>query len=167
MHRDTRNAQGAADTAPSTTSASRWLALAVALCGALAGGSIVEAIAAVASQTSMPVSPDHLIAEPLVLAGALCGGLLAALLASTDQYKDRLPTQTSTDLFVPVDGVPAEPMMWQPAPPLPHVTQLTTTTALLPARSTRHAIRIYRRTHQGTTHHRAGRIIHIRPPIRE
>ena len=67
--------------------ASRWLIVAVALCGALAGGSIVEAIAAMASRAPTPVSPDHLIAEPLAIAGALCGGLLAAILASKDQRR--------------------------------------------------------------------------------
>lgn len=116
MHRDPQTAASPARPNRPTTTTSRWFVVAVALCGALAGGSIVEAIAALASRSSTPLSPGHLIAEPLALVGALCGGLLAALLASKDQRYDIPRDQTTADLLASAEVTPVEPMMWQPAP---------------------------------------------------
>ena len=95
---------------PPTVRASSWgLIFVMSLCGALTGGSIVEAIAAFASHSGTPISPTHLIAEPLALAGAICGGLLAAVFVTRSGGEPVEP-------FTPVDGCPSEPMMWQPAP---------------------------------------------------
>ncbi len=133
--------------------ASRWLIVAVALCGALAGGSIVEAIAAMASRAPTPVSPDHLIAEPLAIAGALCGGLLAAILASKDQRKDNAGSYFATGSLVsitPIETVPCEPMIWQPTPQtLPVANPAAPNTPLL-TRPTHHT----RHIRQAIRHHR-------------
>ena len=98
-----------------TTARSRWLLVAVALCGAMAGASIVEALAALTSHSSAPISPDHLIAAPLVLAGAICGGLLAAVLVSKDQTAASGQNDAGR-LVMSADAMPGEPMLWQPAP---------------------------------------------------
>ena len=133
--------------------ASRWLILAVALCGALAGGSIVEAIAAMASRAPTPVSPDHLIAEPLAIAGALCGGLLAAILASKDQRKANGSSHFATRSLAsitPIEIVPCEPMMWQPTPQtLPVANPAALNTPQL-TRTTHHTQHI----RQAIRHHR-------------
>lgn len=128
MRHDTHSAPGAMNPPRSTTGSTRWLILAVALCGALAGGSIVEAIAAFASHASMPVSPDHLIAEPLAVAGALCGGLLAALLVSKEQRGDHSLPETGSAQDTALDVSPGEPMTWLPAPHVVTCTPPSTTT---------------------------------------
>lgn len=95
---------------PPTGRTTSWgLVFTMSLCGALTGGSIVEAIAAFASRSGTPVSPTHLIAEPLALAGAVCGGLLAAVFVTRGRGEP-------AELFAPADSCPSEPMMWQPAP---------------------------------------------------
>ncbi|MGE5333091.1 MAG: hypothetical protein ACM3N4_00190, partial [Nitrososphaerota archaeon] len=116
MYRHSQTPTMPSEPARSTSRTSRWLLVAVALCGALAGGSIVEAIAALASRADTPISPDHLIAEPLALAGAVCGALLAAVLANKDQYKPDSDSQAGGGLVAPIDVSPHEPMMWQPTP---------------------------------------------------
>lgn len=136
MHHDSQSALDAPPMDHSTTSSSRWLVVAVALCGALAGGSIVETIAALASGSSISISPDHLVAAPLLVAGALSGGLLAAVLASRDHNNDRLVAHP----LAPADMVPSEPMLWQPAPPvLPTNTTLTATS--VPSARSKHRMR--------------------------
>lgn len=118
MSQDTHSASGTGH----PTHSSRWLTLVVALCGALAGGSIVEAIAALASHPSMPVSPDHLVAEPLAIAGALCGGLLAALMVTRDERNGENQAQAASSQNTVLDVSPSEPMPWQPTP---HVVAIT------------------------------------------
>lgn len=135
MHRDLHGAQEAPMMDHSTTRSSRWLVVAVALCGTLAGGSIVESIAALASGSSISISPDHLIAEPLVLAGALAGGLLAAILASRDHGNDPSNVQMIADSLTPADIVPSEPMLWEPTPPMLPTNTTLTATSVPPARS--------------------------------
>jgi len=136
MHRDSQSAQDPPSMDHSTTNSSRWLVVAVALCGALAGGSIVETIATLASGSSISISPDHLVAEPLLLAGALSGGLLAAVLASRDHSNDQLVANS----LAPADIVPSEPMLWQPTPPMLPTHSTSTATSVPPARS-KHRIR--------------------------
>lgn len=98
------------------TGKSRWLVVAVSLCGALAGASIVEALAALTSHSNAPISPDHLIAAPLAMAGAICGGLLAAVLVSKEQRANDGHTAAATEILIPADTTPGEPMFWQPTP---------------------------------------------------
>jgi hypothetical protein len=94
---------------PTGRTSSRGLIFAMSLCGALTGGSIVEAIAAFASRSGTPISPTHLIAEPLAFAGAVCGGLLAAVFVTRG-------VGDSTEPFAPAETCPTEPALWQPAP---------------------------------------------------
>lgn len=147
--------------------ASRWLTLAVALCGALAGGSAVEAIAAMAVRASIPVSPDHLIAAPLVIAGALCGGLLAAILSSHDR---RIASSGSSIGVSPLaslasmEVVPTEPMMWQPAPQIRPAAHPASSNALTLNRPSRRAQRIHRAIRQRRHSYHAARIALTRPP---
>lgn len=95
---------------PPTGRVASWgLTLAMSLFGVLTGGSIVEAIAAFASRSGTPISPTHLVAGPLALAGAICGGLLAAVFVTRGGGEPAEP-------FTPADSCPSEPMMWQPAP---------------------------------------------------
>jgi hypothetical protein len=133
--------------------ASRWLILVVALCGALAGGSIVEVIAAMASRAPTPISPNHLIAEPLAIAGALCGGLLAAILASKDQRKDNGGSHFETGSLAsitPIETIPCEPMMWQPTTQTLLVAKPTASNTPSLTRPTHHAQHI----RQAIRHHR-------------
>ena len=97
---------------------SRWLMVAVALCGALAGASIVETLAALTSSSGVPISPDHLIAVPLALAGAVCGGFLAAVIAGKDPKMEHDQANAASDALVPADTIPGEPVFWQPNPSL-------------------------------------------------
>jgi hypothetical protein len=161
MHRDPHTAASPAHPNRPTTTTSRWLVVAVALCGALAGGSIVEAIASLASRSSMPLSPDHLIAEPLALVGALCGGLLAALLASKDQRHDIPRDQTAADLLASAEVTPVEPMMWQPAPHMLPVSQpvVSATEASIPLE------RRTPRTHRAVRARHSVRSRSIRAPL--
>lgn len=94
---------------PIGRAASWGLIVAMSLFGVLTGGSIVEAIAAIASRSATPISPTHLVAGPLALAGAICGGLLAAVFVTRVEGEPAEP-------FTPPDSCPSEPMMWQPAP---------------------------------------------------
>lgn len=123
---------------------SRWLLVAVALCGALAGGSVVEAIAAMASRANTPISPDHLIAEPLALAGAVCGALLAAVLAHKDQYKPDSDTLAGNGLVTPIEVTPHEPMMWQPTPYTLLEAASTASAKARSSRTSRRALHIQR-----------------------
>ena len=148
MYRNSRNIQPSSPVDHPSSGASRWLVIAVALCGALAGGSIVEAIAALASSTSISFSPDHLIAGPLMLAGALSGGLLAALLASRDQSTGHRAGQMVANSFAPADIIPSEPVLWQPVPSVLPITRTSASTNTPPARSKRRVVRIHRRVHQ-------------------
>jgi hypothetical protein len=148
MHRDQQTATRSASTDRRATSASRWLVVAVALCGALAGGSIVEAIATLASRNSMPLSPDHLIAEPLALAGAICGGLLAGILASKDQGGDIRRGQATADPITTAEVAPSEPMLWQPAPHMLLVNEPFVPATETPTPSTRRKPRTRRAIQQ-------------------
>lgn len=142
MHRRSQ-----AITRPSRTTkgTSRGLVLAVALCGALAGASIVETIASIASHTNIPLSPDHLIAEPLALAGAICGGLLAAVLVSKDQHKSLNPNRSDPLPIEPIEVTPSEPMMWLPTPQMVSGAQSAPPARVRPI-SLLHANRITRST---------------------
>lgn len=114
-----QQSQSKTTSAPATRTApgtSRWLVVAISLCGALAGASIVEALAALTSHSSAPISPDHLIAAPLALAGAFCGGLLAAVLVSKDQRVNDSQTDRAAEPLLAADIVPGEAMFWQPTP---------------------------------------------------
>jgi hypothetical protein len=148
MHRDSQSALDAPPMDHSTTSSSRWLVVAVALCGALAGGGIVETIAALASGTSISISPDHLVAEPLLLAGALSGGLLAAVLASRDHGND----QMNADSLAPADIVPSEPMLWQPTPPMLPTNSTSTANSGPPAHSKHRMRYAHRRIRPRASH---------------
>jgi len=92
------------------------LVVAISLCGALAGASIVEALAALTSHSSDPIAPDHLIAAPLALAGAICGALLAAVLVGKEHRVDSEHTSIAREPLLAADIVPGEPMLWQPTP---------------------------------------------------
>ncbi len=142
----------------SSANSSRWLVVAVAFCGALAGGSIVEAIAAFASRASMLVSPDHLIAEPLVLAGALSGGLLAAILASRDYGNGQRADPMIAQSLAATEAIPSEPMVWQPAPLLFPIAETLTSNSVPPARSKRRVHRNHRRARLGIYRYHPGRI---------
>lgn len=150
MHRDSRaaheltNPVGSVGTTTSTTGTSRWLVVVVALCGALAGGSIVEAIAALAARTSTPVSPGHLIAEPLVIAGAVCGGLLAAALTSKEQRTYHGKAPATTERIIQAEIMPTEPIMWQPMPQVIPSPQSPARTQAAPIRTPRRALRHHR-----------------------
>lgn len=160
MSRDSQSAQESLPMRLPPSRASRWLIVAVGLCGALAGGSIVETIAALASGASISVSPAHLIAEPLVLAGALSGALLAATLASRDHGNSQSADQMIANSLAPADMVPSEPMLWQPVPPmLP--TNTTLAAASTPsARSKHRVLHTHRRIRPG-----ASRFSPMRPAI--
>lgn len=150
MRHDAQNPQRPVRRDHTSGVASRLLVVAVSLCGALAGGSIVEAIAIFASRGSSSIALDHLIAEPLALAGAICGGLLAAILASKDQWAEESSDPAATDKFAHVDVTPPEPMIWQPAPHMLPTTYplapLTPSTATPPTQPTRRALRTRRAT---------------------
>jgi hypothetical protein len=158
MHRVSQSAQEPPPERHSTSKASRWLVAAVGVCGALAGGSIVETIAAFASGSSIAVSPDRLLAEPLVLAGALSGGLLAAILVMRDHSNSQQADRALVDSLLPVEILPSEPMSWQPVPPLlPNPTTLAAT-SMPAARSKRAIPRIRRRPRLRTSRAHQGRL---------
>jgi len=166
MHRDSRNIQPSPPMDHSTSSASRWLVITVALCGALAGASIVETIAALTSGASISFSPDRIIAEPLAIAGALSGGLLAAILASRDRHSLQRGAPVIEDALVSTDLIPSEPMMWQPAPPMFPNSVTITSTNMPSARSNRRLVRIHHRIRPRrslTSHLQHGRIAVSRP----
>ena len=104
--------------------ASRWLVLVVALFGGFAGGSIVEVIAALASNAPTALALNHLIAAPLALAGTLCGAFLAGILVSKDHSQSRPEAVEEANslavavAFTAAQMVPCEPMIWQPTPPI-------------------------------------------------
>lgn len=88
------------------------VALACAICGALGGGSLVEAAAVSAHRPLALPSPAHLVANPLVPAGALCGALAA--LALVWMYR-RAPatqahgeTEAGVHIHVPALAAPAQ-----------------------------------------------------------
>lgn len=142
----------------SSANASRWLVVTVAFCGALAGGSIVEVIAAFASDSSISISPGHLIAKPLVLAGALSGGLLAAILASRDHSNEHRPDPMIAQPLAPAEVIPLEPMVWQPAPlPLP-IAETLTSNSVPSARSKRRVLRTHSRARLGIYRYHPGRL---------
>ena len=116
MRHQTRSTTTSAPTTRTASGTSRWLVVAISLCGALAGASIVESLAALTSHVSAPISPDHLIAAPLAVAGALCGGLLAAVLVSKDRRMDEAQTDAATERVLSADIIPGEAMFWQPTP---------------------------------------------------
>ncbi len=152
MRRDSRTIQPSPPpTEHSTSSVSRWLVSAVALCGALAGASIVETIAAVTAGASISFSPSHLFAEPLALAGALSGGLLAAILASRDRSSAHRADPMIEDSLAAAEFIPSEPMMWQPAPPMFSNTRTIISTSMPPTRSKRRIVRIHRRIRAHTS----------------
>ncbi len=148
MGRDSQTAQEPLPVRhPPASGASRWLIAAVGLCGALAGGSIVETIAVLAAGSSISFSPDRLLAEPLVLAGALSGGLLAAILARRGHSTSQRADHMFVDTLTPVDIFPSEPMTWHPVPPMvPHTSTLTAT-SMSTARSKRGISRFRHRPH--------------------
>lgn len=158
MYRNSRNIQPSPPVDQPPSSASRWLVIAVALCGALAGGSIVEAIAALASGASISFSPGHLIAEPLALAGALSGGLLAAMLASRDRSAAHYADPIRDDSLAAADVMPSEPVVWQPAPYLLPVTTRFSPTRIPPARSKRRIGRIHHGIRPRASHLHEGRL---------
>lgn len=143
-HRHSQTPTMLPEPARSTSRPSRWLLVAVALCGALAGGSIVEAIAAMASRANTPISPDHLIAEPLALAGAICGALLAAVLAHKEQYQPDSDLQAGNGLVTPIEVTPNEPMMWQPTPYTLFGATSTASAKARSSRASRRALHIHR-----------------------
>src|SRR5690242_19411447 len=156
MHHDTRSAQPPPRIDRSGFRSFRWLVAAVAFCGALAGGSIVEAIAAMASGTSISFALDHLVAGPLVLAGAVSGGLLAAILASRDRNTGHRADKVVVDALAFTDYVPSEPLMWQPAPPMFPIASALTSVRMSPARSKRG---VRGRIHQDIGTYHPGRLV--------
>ena len=115
MRRHLQSSSSTTSAVRSATSSAHWLVVAVSLCGALAGASIIEALAALASRSSAPISPDHLIAAPLALAGAICGGLLAAVLVSKEHQSTSNSPDTVSHAPLVADSAPSEPLVWQPA----------------------------------------------------
>lgn len=158
MNHDSLNTQPPPPITQSTFSSSRWLIVAVAFCGALAGGSIVEVVATVASGTSISFSPDHLIAGPLALVGAICGGLLAAIVASTDNSSRDQNDPMTADSFARTDIIPAEPLMWQPTPAMPPLAGTLASTNMPSTRSKRRLFRIHRRAYQVVHPYYPGRL---------
>ena len=158
MYRNSRNIQPSSPVDHPSSGASRWLVIAVALCGALAGGSIVEAIAALAAGASISFSPGHLIAEPLALAGALSGGLLAAMLASRDRSGAYRVDPMLDDSLTAANVIPSEPVVWQPAPYLLPVTTRLSPTSIPPARSKRRIGRIHHGIRPRASHIHQGRL---------
>jgi hypothetical protein len=152
MNRTSESAQEPLPVRLPTSRASRWLVVVVGLCGALAGGSIVETIAALASGSNVSISPDHLIAEPLLLAGALSGGLLAAILASRDHGNGQSADQMIANSLAPADIVPSEPMLWQPAPPMLPTNTTLTATSVPSARSKHREIYTHRKIRPRASH---------------
>ncbi len=149
MHDDSHIANAPAQIVRSTPNSPYWLVLCVSLCGALAGGSIVEAIALLASHSSMPVSWEHLVTEPLIVAGALCGGLLAAVLASGNHSKLHQTSENGADPIALLDAVPAEPTAWQPTPPMLRAIQPAMPISQRPTRSSPQHAFVIRRTGGG------------------
>ena len=94
--------------------ASRGLTVAVAICGALAGASIIEAVAAVASQS--PITLDHLVAAPLILLGALAGGLLAVALVRAEYHVASERSTADSNVMIIAESIPGLPTTWQPTP---------------------------------------------------
>ncbi|HEU5347996.1 MAG TPA: hypothetical protein VFU63_05225 [Ktedonobacterales bacterium] len=164
MRRQSQTATNPPEPARSSSGTSRWLLVAVALCGALAGGSIVEAVAAMASPASTPVFPGHLVAEPLALAGAICGGLLALVLAGKDQPTVDNHPQDISGLIAPAEITPGEPMMWHPTPQMLPSTQSPALPEASRARPTRQALRIHRSLRQRRHSHHVIRTAISRPP---
>ena len=170
MHRDSRNIQPSPPMDHFTSSASRWLVITVALFGALAGASVVETIAALTSGANISFSPGHIIAEPLAIAGALSGGLLAAILASRDRHSLQRGAPVIEDALVSTDLIPSEPMMWQPAPPMFPNSVTITSTNMPSARSNRRIVRIHHRIRPRmslTSHLQRGRLGVSRPSTKK
>jgi hypothetical protein len=164
MRRQFQAATNPTEPARSSSGTSRWLLVAVALCGALAGGSIVEAVAAMASPAGTPVFPGHLVAEPLALAGAVCGGLLALVLAGKDRPMVDNHPQEISGLIAPAEMTPGEPMMWHPTPQMLPSTQSPALPEAPRARPTRRALRIHRTLRQRRHGHYIIRAAISRPP---
>lgn len=158
MSRESRESQQPPSMNQSSVSASRWLVVTVAFCGALAGGSIVEVIAAFTSGTSMSAIPGHLIATPLAFAGALSGGLLTAILASRDHSHSQQADPKIAPSLAAVENIPPEPMMWQPTPRLLAITRISISTSAPHTRSKRRALRVRRGVCQSTHRHHPGRL---------
>lgn len=97
------------DNKPNSNHMSRWLVVVMAVCGALAGASIVEAFTVVIFRPNMPISPGSLVAPSLIALGALAGGMLSGLIAAKDR-------PSSIQAQVAVDSAPTSPMSWQPTP---------------------------------------------------
>ncbi len=156
MRRHMHSSGSTMPAAHSATAGSRWLVTAVSLCGALAGASIIEALAALASRSSAPISPDHLIAGPLALAGAICGGLLAAVLVSKEHHAASDSPDALADLQLVTDMAPADPMLWHPAALVVPAVRMSPTLSLRPSRAVPRARRVRRALrHHGTTRHPA------------
>jgi hypothetical protein len=133
-----RQGQGSPQTLPKGGAAagrSRWLIAAVTCCGALAGGCMVEVVAAFASHSDMPLAPGHLTAQPLALVGAFSGALLAAMLAGRDQSQDPRRDRGVHLPLASADIAPSEAMMWQPVPHLVPVPQTLKTLKTLASTS--------------------------------
>jgi hypothetical protein len=108
-----------ADKKPTPNHMSRWLIVVVSACGPMAGASIVEAFTVVIFRPNVPISPDSLVAPPLIALGALGGGILTGLIAAKGR-PDSIQEQ------VAVDSAPTAPMSWQPTPTmLPNVHTLS------------------------------------------
>ena len=156
MRRHMQSSGSTTSAARSATAGSRWLVTAVSLCGALAGASIIEALAALASRSSTPISPDHLIAAPLALAGALCGGLLAAVLVSKEHHAASDSPDALADLQLVTDMAPADPMIWHPAALVIPAVRMSPTLSLRPSRAVPRARRVRRALrHHGVARHAA------------
>lgn len=156
MRRHMQSSGSTTSAARSATAGSRWLVTAVSLCGALAGASIIEALAALASRSSTPISPDHLIAAPLAFAGALCGGLLAAVLVNKERHAASDSPDALADLQLVTDMAPADPMIWHPAALAIPAVRMSPTLSLRPSRAVPRARRVRRALrHHGVARHAA------------
>lgn len=87
--------------------------LACAFCGALGGGSLVETVAVRAHRPLALPSPTDLLANPLVLAGALCGTLAALALVWIYRLYRRTPAAhdeagDSIHIYAPALTAPAQ-----------------------------------------------------------
>lgn len=95
---------------------SHGLTIAVVICGAFAGASLIEVVAALISHSDTPITPDHLVAALLVLLGAIAGGSLAGALVRAEYHVAGGHFTAAQAVVTIAETVPAMPTLWQPTP---------------------------------------------------
>jgi hypothetical protein len=163
MRRDARAGHPAQQTRAATSAtqqtsgSSLGLVLVVALLGAIAGGSLVEAIAAFASRPGAPISPGHLVAAPLALAGAICGAFLAGILARNERHHSPPRLATEADSATIVTDMAAESVLWEPVPPVISMPSRPLAQPQPPETPTAHVMRTRHLAHQRAHPHQKRR----------